>query len=121
MFLANLFNMRYLILFIALLIPSIAQAQVGITRTNIAIRGLDSVETCLSYKYVNNFHEKFLKTDSCRGVVLYNASFMFGAWFLDKKLKESNHKKLAKFQLISIAGSAFGIVYTTTHFHYRKK
>ena len=83
---------------------------------NVASRGYDTYETCHGFAESKEIHEKFLLTDNCQGVALYNAGFTFGSLALEYALFKTGHRKLARIpQVLSFAGAAVGIGYTLKH------
>lgn len=99
-----------------LLAVSVAQGQSKVeTAFNFRVRAADAAQTCYHLANTPRWHEDWLPTQSCGGVVGISAGWAVGAFTLDRFLIRRGHSRFAHFQTLSGASAGVGITYTFTH------
>lgn len=92
--------------------------RIAATAVNVTARTFDTVQTCKGFAAIRPgvaFHEDFLPTQSCGGVVVFSAGIAGGSLFAERLIYK-RHPRLAHIpQWASFAGAAAGIAYTYTH------
>lgn len=85
------------------------------TVTNVGLRTFDAAQSCYWLNRGSRWRETSLPTQSCGGVVAFDAGYAAGSFFLDRLLRNHGHERWAHFQIVSAAGAGVGISYTFTH------